>query len=77
MPSQLSFIFSCIFSHWDKIQIPVHFLQSLTEIFGIEFFHEEISPRVLALMLKDISPTTLGIKGATCQLKNGIVINLL
>jgi hypothetical protein len=66
-----------MFSHWYEIQIRAHFLQSLTEIFRIEFPHEEISAHLLALMLKSVSPTTLGIKYAIYQLKNGIIINML
>jgi hypothetical protein len=69
-------LFYYTFSHWNKIQVPVHFLQFLTEFLSIEFFHEEISPRVLALPLKGISPTTLGVKITNCQFKNGIVINM-
>jgi hypothetical protein len=75
MPSQLGFFLFLYFFHWDKIQVPVHFLQSLT--LRIEFSHEEISPRVLALTIKGIAPTNLGIKCANCQFKNGIVINLM
>jgi hypothetical protein len=66
-----------VFFHSDEIQIPVRFLPYLTDIFRIEFSHEEMSPCVLILTLKGIYPTTLDIKGSNCQFKNGIVINLL
>jgi hypothetical protein len=77
MPSQLIFLKFLHVFHLDKIQVPVHFLQYLTDFIRIEFSHEEISQRVLALMLNGVYPTTLVIKCASCQLKNGIVINLL
>jgi hypothetical protein len=52
-------------------------MQYLTELFRIEFSYEDISPSLLALTIKSVSPTTLGVKCANCQFKNGIITNML
>jgi hypothetical protein len=54
----------CTFFNGNKIQVLVHILQSLTDLFWVEFPHETISFCVLTLPLKCVSPSTLDVKSA-------------